>query len=1353
LDSQEFGEYLKYLEYRIDGVLEGNIQVKNQVALEPVNQSEVFKDKLEQLQIKVKSDISDIRLQSNVLRFLSDANKSSLGKALSEFNSKEFDDDQSGGELNSFEMEQFTNSLADAVNQIISLKDWKKFKEIHEESNNADGISNIDKKLANALDLQEIILGNEGESFSEQKLNELGLTDEELKKMEEKDFDITSSESWKELGILLAKEFGSGVEDVLRFLGNVPSGVVLVPRYTIYRFEANSDDVNVSIEADIKLKELVEDNPSLALLNLAGEQGIQMIKQMSEMITSGKQGDIAMLMVTIAGLLAGGAGAVKLAAKMGRKSAIKSARNAGRQGRTNLGRSGRNALRDTSNVAGKFGNMASKVDDIVGGAGLGHIVGSVQNKSPVLETQKIKESDQIKNKNLQKVSDTDFEKYIDTETQKAFKENDSDKIKYLEGMKQNATAFVDPQTGKILIRESSIANKPLTEVKQIIAHERSHQMMFTLSQSQRGIVSSRFSSKLDNLMPLIDSAYATRGTERQIGELVSHFNEFKKIPEQGRSLEQKKLIEAMDPIMQGLKKDGIDLTKPITATGESRVLGDEMVSDGDALAAQMNNLRKEYHENLRPILKKQRDIKSQMDTLKQNKNHKTEEFSKLKEELKQYDDLAMRLDDKYLKQESQSRNLTNNVEYQERHFAEYIKLDPGLNSRPAFNIDKFKNGVIENTSNFSPKKNNLKESRLERSNLKRKTKESIYGHGSNGYVLWTALTKTNGQLLPKNFRDKAEIPTLTGEYFDMFQAMRQRGSVHNDKNISTIDLLASRTSLQEHLKDASTEREIKRMTREYDREMSSNKILSKYANKSKKEYLVTPERIREKIKEIRDIKKEGLESIRTFRKSSKQDDSFFDMTLEDRVSSIDITLDTLGKKERNLKKLEVYFNSMSQKEKDIYEQLSQIPVVIIGDRSVSKYADGRNQSNHAIAFENETEISRLNTRAVVTDEKNISVLQDIMKKTGFDDIKVISFKEWDSIQNKDDVLNIWKNEKREKSSIEKVKTPSVSQQPSRRLDQLKNSKEYKKEKVEIESTKQAEKMNTETFHPPYLKENTPKSQHYLTLEEYADPTNRGLIEQLSGTPYKGELEAAHFPNPPRTVKLWTIKNQPGKLVREHIILENEGLNTIAQANIEGEKSFANLSEKYGVKTVNMHSVIGKNKEGDLTMFTTVDRINGEDLSDAKNLPIEAKDELGALYESFGEHFHDAWKNNTLYWADYNNDQLKYGSKEGETDKHFYVVDIGAQFFKPGEKPLHSLEWILQNTINGLVQSEAKFKPQVRLDKARNRLLEIVNEMLQKKPDDKWLLKSKSMLEDSRVVRWGKGVIWKVKELLGIRDRF
>ncbi len=52
------------------------------------------------------------------------------------------------------------------------------------------------------------------------------------------------------------------------------------------------------------------------------------------MMKSGKQGDIAMLTVTIAGLLAGGAGAVKLASSMARKSAVESARRAGSLGRT-----------------------------------------------------------------------------------------------------------------------------------------------------------------------------------------------------------------------------------------------------------------------------------------------------------------------------------------------------------------------------------------------------------------------------------------------------------------------------------------------------------------------------------------------------------------------------------------------------------------------------------------------------------------------------------------------------------------------------------------------------------------------------------------------------------------------------------------------------------------------------------------------------------------------------------------------------------------------------------------------------------------------------------------------------------
>jgi len=86
--------------------------------------------------------------------------------------------------------------------------------------------------------------------------------------MQENIFHPTSKESWKELSLLLAKEFGDGAEDILRFVFNIPAGYILSGRYTQYRIDANSSDEQVSVIAKIRLKKLVDENPSLALLEL-----------------------------------------------------------------------------------------------------------------------------------------------------------------------------------------------------------------------------------------------------------------------------------------------------------------------------------------------------------------------------------------------------------------------------------------------------------------------------------------------------------------------------------------------------------------------------------------------------------------------------------------------------------------------------------------------------------------------------------------------------------------------------------------------------------------------------------------------------------------------------------------------------------------------------------------------------------------------------------------------------------------------------------------------------------------------------------------------------------------------------
>lgn len=263
-----------------------------------------------------------------------------------------------------------------------------------------------------------------------------------------------------------------------------------------------------------------------------------------------------------------------------------------------------------------------------------------------------------------------------------------------------------------------------------------------------------------------------------------------------------------------------------------------------------------------------------------------------------------------------------------------------------------------------------------------------------------------------------------------------------------------------------------------------------------------------------------------------------------------------------------------------------------------------------------------------------------------------------------------------------------------------------------------------------LKNGAPEARHYLELEELVDTTRAKIDGALSGTPFKGAMNETNYDS--RTVHIRELENDPSVVVREHIMLEGQDLDEIAQSTIKGEKEFAKLREEYGVKVASMRSVIGKNDRGDETLFTVVDKIEGDSLSDTKNLPIEAKNELDDLYASLGQHYSDAWKNNSSYWADFQNDQFVYGNKVGENDKHFYMVDVGAQFFQPKNDPsnrahMFPVEWLVHNTCKGLTRAELRFQPRVQLDKARSKLHTVIDEMLKEKPDDEWLLKSKKVL--------------------------
>ena len=222
------------------------------------------------------------------------------------------------------------------------------------------------------------------------------------------------------------------------------------------------------------------------------------------------------------------------------------------------------------------------------------------------------------------------------------------------------------------------------------------------------------------------------------------------------------------------------------------------------------------------------------------------------------------------------------------------------------------------------------------------------------------------------------------------------------------------------------------------------------------------------------------------------------------------------------------------------------------------------------------------------------------------------------------------------------------------------------------------------------------------------------------------------------VNIWQLEKDPSTLVRESKVGEGETLDTLEAAIHEGESLFADMRDTYGIKVVSMSSKREKNKEGKEAIFTFVDKIEGKNLSKIESLPMEAKDELEVLYLSLGQHYYDAWKSKyetnrgkdqKKYWGDCRSDQFVYGNKQGEKDKHFFVVDVDPKFYREGDDKFATIEAALGSLCGDLLENERKFQPKVRLQRARDTLMRIIDEILQEEPDLKMITEAKTWLQD------------------------
>lgn len=254
------------------------------------------------------------------------------------------------------------------------------------------------------------------------------------------------------------------------------------------------------------------------------------------------------------------------------------------------------------------------------------------------------------------------------------------------------------------------------------------------------------------------------------------------------------------------------------------------------------------------------------------------------------------------------------------------------------------------------------------------------------------------------------------------------------------------------------------------------------------------------------------------------------------------------------------------------------------------------------------------------------------------------------------------------------------------------------------------------------------SPSFLNPEANAEPVDQSFAASLRPTNFDVG-----------NVNIWQLENDPSVLVRESKIGEGETLDTLEASTYEAETLFAEMRAKYGIRVISMSSRREKNKEGKETIFTLVDKIEGKNLSKIESLPVEAKDELEALYLSLGQHYYDAWKSkyeaggiksSKKFWGDCRSDQFVYGNKYGEKDKHFYAVDVDPQFYREGDDKFRTIEAALGSLCGELVENERKFSPPIRLQAARAKLLGIINEILAKEPELKMIIEAKSWLQSA-----------------------
>ncbi|MDP2668514.1 MAG: hypothetical protein Q8P07_01625 [bacterium] len=214
------------------------------------------------------------------------------------------------------------------------------------------------------------------------------------------------------------------------------------------------------------------------------------------------------------------------------------------------------------------------------------------------------------------------------------------------------------------------------------------------------------------------------------------------------------------------------------------------------------------------------------------------------------------------------------------------------------------------------------------------------------------------------------------------------------------------------------------------------------------------------------------------------------------------------------------------------------------------------------------------------------------------------------------------------------------------------------------------------------------------------------INNFDETPFKEFLQDTRL-----SPDILEIKSRPDKFIRRWRVADEnkEVLHSEIKSYRRGMKMFERLYEEYGINIPEQELIIGKGSKNKTSIFTVIDRIEGESLDKIYDVSKEEQEKIENFYCGLAQFYIDIYQNGGDFWWDFGNRQVVLGHKAGENENKVYIVDVEPRYYsyEPNNpRTGNPLLYAIHDVYTEAASLEKRINPPAHFKKLREKYGEI-----------------------------------------------